>query len=214
MSLEEGGPESPESDVTINMMSFEDTELTLGLPGEGRSSSTTTTAAAVVNGAKCSAKRGYIETVDLNLGSCSSKPRGHGDTSVHDSGAGKPPAAKSQVVGWPPVRSSRKKAMNESCKYVKVAVDGAPFLRKVNLQAYSDYRYLIKDLENLFSSSFTIRNYGTCDDDKEESKLKDGAKGMEYVPTYEDKDGDWMLVGDVPWNNKNFSNMFKYCKLS
>lgn len=25
------------------------------------------------------------------------------------------------------------------------------------------------------------------------------ASGMEYVPTYEDKDGDWMLVGDVPW---------------
>lgn len=24
-------------------------------------------------------------------------------------------------------------------------------------------------------------------------------KGMEYVPTYEDKDGDLMLVGDVPW---------------
>lgn len=23
--------------------------------------------------------------------------------------------------------------------------------------------------------------------------------GIEYVPTYEDKDGDWMLVGDVPW---------------
>jgi auxin-responsive protein IAA len=23
--------------------------------------------------------------------------------------------------------------------------------------------------------------------------------GTEYVPTYEDKDGDWMLVGDVPW---------------
>ena len=21
----------------------------------------------------------------------------------------------------------------------------------------------------------------------------------EYVTTYEDKDGDWMLVGDVPW---------------
>lgn len=27
----------------------------------------------------------------------------------------------------------------------------------------------------------------------------DAVKGMEYVPTYEDKDGDWMLVGDVPW---------------
>ncbi|CAL9232076.1 unnamed protein product [Arabidopsis halleri] len=21
-----------------------------------------------------------------------------------------------------------------------------------------------------------------------------------FVPTYEDKDGDWMLVGDVPWD--------------
>jgi auxin-responsive protein IAA len=33
----------------------------------------------------------------------------------------------------------------------------------------------------------------------EEMKLLDGASGTEYVPTYEDKDGDWMLVGDVPW---------------
>jgi auxin-responsive protein IAA len=27
----------------------------------------------------------------------------------------------------------------------------------------------------------------------------DAVNGTEYVPTYEDKDGDWMLVGDVPW---------------
>lgn len=27
----------------------------------------------------------------------------------------------------------------------------------------------------------------------------DPLSGTEYVPTYEDKDGDWMLVGDVPW---------------
>lgn len=32
-----------------------------------------------------------------------------------------------------------------------------------------------------------------------ESKLVDPVNGTEYVPTYEDKDGDWMLVGDVPW---------------
>ena len=32
-----------------------------------------------------------------------------------------------------------------------------------------------------------------------EKKLVDAASGTEYVPTYEDKDGDWMLVGDVPW---------------
>lgn len=33
----------------------------------------------------------------------------------------------------------------------------------------------------------------------EDSKVMDPAKRMEYVPTYEDNDGDWMLVGDVPW---------------
>lgn len=27
----------------------------------------------------------------------------------------------------------------------------------------------------------------------------DPANGKEYVATYEDRDGDWMLVGDVPW---------------
>lgn len=32
-----------------------------------------------------------------------------------------------------------------------------------------------------------------------ESKLKDVLNGTDYVPTYEDKEGDWMLVGDVPW---------------
>jgi len=25
------------------------------------------------------------------------------------------------------------------------------------------------------------------------------ADNSEHVPIYEDKDGDWMLVGDVPW---------------
>lgn len=29
------------------------------------------------------------------------------------------------------------------------------------------------------------------------SKLLDGS--FDFVLTYEDKEGDWMLVGDVPW---------------
>ncbi|KAK1300697.1 Auxin-responsive protein IAA8 [Acorus calamus] len=32
-----------------------------------------------------------------------------------------------------------------------------------------------------------------------ESKLRDLLHGSEYVFTHEDKDGDWMLVGGVPW---------------
>jgi auxin-responsive protein IAA len=32
-------------------------------------------------------------------------------------------------------------------------------------------------------------------------ELVDAVSGAEYVPTYEDKDGDWMLLGDVPWRS-------------
>lgn len=32
-----------------------------------------------------------------------------------------------------------------------------------------------------------------------DSSRKEGCNGSEYAMTYEDKDGDLMLVGDVPW---------------
>lgn len=43
---------------------------------------------------------------------------------------------------------------------------------------------------------------GQCSPGKDglsERCLRDLLHGCEYVLTYEDKDGDWMLVGDVPW---------------
>ncbi|KAJ7962934.1 Auxin-responsive protein [Quillaja saponaria] len=98
------------------------------------------------------------------------------------------PASMAQMVGWPPVRACRKNIV----KYVKVAVDGAPYLRKVDLETYESYEQLLRNLENMFSC-FTFRN------DLNERKLMDTANGVEYVPTYEDKDGDWMMIGDVPW---------------
>ncbi|KAG8045873.1 hypothetical protein GUJ93_ZPchr0008g14000 [Zizania palustris] len=112
-----------------------------------------------------------------------------------------PPAPKARVVGWPPVRSFRKNALADvagsskaAAKFVKVAVDGAPYLRKVDLEAYAGYNQLLQALQDKFFSHFTIRKF--ADDER---KLVDAVNGMEYVPTYEDKDGDWMLVGDVPW---------------
>ncbi|KAL6539150.1 Auxin-responsive protein iaa1 [Orobanche gracilis] len=39
----------------------------------------------------------------------------------------------------------------------------------------------------------------------------DNANGREYVPTYEDRDGDWMLVGDVSW--KMFAESCKRLRL-
>ncbi|XP_015933342.1 auxin-responsive protein IAA15 [Arachis duranensis] len=87
--------------------------------------------------------------------------------------------SKAQMVGWPPVMRA-----NRKCG-VKVGVDGAPYLRKVDLEVYESYEELFKALETMFCCSTIICN---------ENKVMDN-----YMPTYEDKDGDWMLVGDVPW---------------
>ncbi|XP_045796274.1 auxin-induced protein AUX28-like [Trifolium pratense] len=125
------------------------------------------------------------------------------------------PPTKTQVVGWPPVRSYRKNMLamqksstnfgdesekNNAISFVKVSLDGAPYLRKVDLQMYKSYSQLSDSLGKMFSS-FTI---GNCEsqgmkDFMNESKLMDLLNNSDYVPTYEDKDGDWMLVGDVPW---------------
>lgn len=127
--------------------------------------------------------------------------------------------SKAQVVGWPPIRSYRKNTMSSQsskndddseaklglgCLYVKVSMDGAPYLRKVDLKTYSSYIDLSSALEKMFSC-FTIVS-GQCSthnvpsrDGLSESRLMDLLHGSEYVLTYEDKDGDWMLVGDVPW---------------
>ncbi|KAJ0591538.1 putative transcription factor interactor and regulator AUX-IAA family [Helianthus annuus] len=89
-----------------------------------------------------------------------------------------------------------------SCVYVKVSMDGAPYLRKVDLKIYSSYLDLSLALEKMFGS-FILGQYGTHGvprrEGSSESPLMDLLNGSEYVLTYEDKDGDLMLVGDVPW---------------
>lgn len=98
-------------------------------------------------------------------------------------------------MGWPPIRSYRKNSLQHkrgdaetvSGTYVKVSMDGAPYLRKIDLNVYSGYQQLLKALENMFK--LTVGEYSE----------REGYKGPPYAPTYEDKDGDWMLVGDVPW---------------
>lgn len=54
------------------------------------------------------------------------------------------------VVGWPPVRSYRKK-MNLAKMYVKVSMDGTPILRKIDLSVHKDYSSLTMALEKLFA---------------------------------------------------------------
>ncbi|PHT39283.1 Auxin-responsive protein IAA12 [Capsicum baccatum] len=78
--------------------------------------------------------------------------------------------------------------------FVKVNMDGLPIGRKVDLNAHTCYESLADTLEDMFSKS-------TKSGEKEQAtnsfKLLDGSS--EFVLTYEDKEGDWMLVGDVPF---------------
>ncbi|KAJ0245144.1 Auxin-responsive protein IAA10 [Hirschfeldia incana] len=79
---------------------------------------------------------------------------------------------------------------------VKVTMDGVIIGRKIDLNALDSYEALAKTLEQMFfhtPSSVTTRCKGT----RGASELLDGSS--EYIITYQDKDGDWMLVGDVPW---------------
>ncbi|KAG6476010.1 auxin-responsive protein IAA1-like [Zingiber officinale] len=161
MSTTETAHSSTESDASG--LDYEETQLTLAPPGATRSDP--------------ERKRGPSDD--------------HRPSDSSEGSANKPPEAKAQVVGWPPVRSFRRSAL-KSFTYVKVAVDGAPYLRKVDLEAYTGYQQLLTALEEMFSC-FTARNYPN------ERRLVDPVSGTEFVPTYEDKDGDWMLVGDVPW---------------
>uniref|UniRef100_A0A5B6YML7 Auxin-responsive protein n=1 Tax=Davidia involucrata TaxID=16924 RepID=A0A5B6YML7_DAVIN len=205
-------------------LNFEETELRLGLPG-GSEVVDVDVLMKNTNG-----KRGFADDhqtntntnthhVDLKLNLSSddvdpkNSPKDNKNLLPSSNDPAKPPA-KAQVVGWPPVRSFRKnivavqKSNGEDSEnvsgggaaYVKVSVDGAPYLRKVDLKMYKTYQQLSDALGNMFCS-FTIGNCGTqgMKDFMNESKLMDLLNGSDYVPTYEDKDGDWMLVGDVPW---------------
>ena len=150
-------------------LNLDATELRLGLPGSQQEVQRTN-------------KRSQL---DDNSVSKTKQP-------VADQQIALPP--KVQVVGWPPVRSFRKNCLgakktekSETVLYVKVSMDGAPYLRKIDLNVYKGYPKLLQALEDMFK--FKVGVYSE----------REGYNGSEYVPTYEDKDGDWMLVGDVPW---------------
>ncbi|KAL8162772.1 hypothetical protein V2J09_014261 [Rumex salicifolius] len=162
-------------------LSLNDTELRLCLPGS--------------------------ESLPTTVGSRQSKrATASDDTELCENKITSSYASKAQVVGWPPIRSYRRNSFHNDQKkeeedeenlakesanlmgmYVKVSMDGAPYLRKIDIIGYKGYPDLFEALEEMFK--FTIGEYSE----------REGYIGSEFVPTYQDKDGDWMLVGDVPW---------------
>jgi auxin-responsive protein IAA len=192
------------------------TELRLGLPGGGAE-------------AAKAGKRGFEKTIDLKLTlptagmeeatavkqePVAEKAKRPAEAAAADAEK-RLPAPKAQAVGWPPVRSYRRNVMtvqsvkttkeeepekqqpaanagSNSSAFVKVSMDGAPYLRKVDLNMYNSYKDLSIALKKMFSTFTTGNNMNG-------GKLVDPVSGADVVTTYEDKDGDWMLVGDVPW---------------
>lgn len=101
--------------------------------------------------------------VDINFSTKNLKIRSERKFKLHN-------LNRAQVVGWPPIRSYRKNTMatnplkskeeaeakqGAGCLYVKVSMDGAPYLRKVDLKTYTNYKDLSSALEKMFSG-FTI----------------------------------------------------------
>ncbi|XP_051179359.1 auxin-responsive protein IAA12-like isoform X1 [Lolium perenne] len=183
------------------------TELRLGLPGTDDQKPKTTFSPPAT-------PRGKKRTADAFEDSAAAEAH-----KADDDVEAAPPVAKAQVVGWPPVRSYRKSCFQAAASkskahkkaedassnsnapsaaataapastnggsFVKVSMDGAPYLRKIDMRMYKGYRELREALEAMF----------VCFSGADTA----ASNPCEYAITYEDKDGDLMLVGDVPFD--------------
>ncbi|XP_074557367.1 auxin-induced protein 22D-like [Curcuma longa] len=171
-------------EIVLSTDNLSDTELRLGLPGID-----------VVGSEKLRATKGSKRALSEDETQSCAKSKSFKE--VYDDLSGlETPMTKAQVIGWPPIRSYRKNLLlvqaqadaNATGLYVKVSMDGAPFLRKIDLKVYKSYKELREALDKMFKC-FSLG----------EVPGKEGDSGCEYAITYEDKDGDLMLVGDVPW---------------
>ncbi|XP_057439141.1 auxin-responsive protein IAA30-like [Lotus japonicus] len=77
---------------------------------------------------------------------------------------------------------------SDSSFFVKVYMEGIPIGRKLNILAHGGYYELVKTLENMFDTTIL---WGTEMDGVQPERC--------HVLTYEDEEGDLVMVGDVPW---------------
>ncbi|WOL11781.1 hypothetical protein Cni_G20545 [Canna indica] len=99
------------------------------------------------------------------------------------------PKEREKLSHWPPIKPllrstlEDKVGQNSSRKFfVKVYMEGVPIGRKLDLFAHNDYESLLNTLRCMFSAAMICPRSKT-----------------DHVLTYEDIEGDWMMVGDVPW---------------
>lgn len=114
---------------------------------------------------------------------------------------------REQISDWPPIkpllRSTLRAKVNQrqpTTFFVKVYKEGIPIGRKLDLFALDGYNGLIKALRRMFRTSIMCPDIAQMPSNKV------------HVLTYEDKEGDWMMVGDVPW--EMFLNTVKRLKIT
>ncbi|KAJ7980490.1 Auxin-responsive protein [Quillaja saponaria] len=108
-------------------------------------------------------------------------------------------------LNWPPIKSILRSTIVDEMQnklhpqsernrpssfFVKVYMEGIVIGRKLNLLAYHSYDGLITVLCQMFKTTILCPN-----------KIDEGVLhyGKYHLLTYEDQEGDWMMVGDVPW---------------
>uniref|UniRef100_A0A0D9Y6Z9 Auxin-responsive protein n=1 Tax=Oryza glumipatula TaxID=40148 RepID=A0A0D9Y6Z9_9ORYZ len=112
----------------------------------------------------------------------------------------------SQVhADWPPIKPFLRSALQKASAagggggarrrrtlFVKVYMEGVPIGRKLDLLLLDGYDSLLIKLCHMFKTPITYADVMEC------HQQVPGQKAA-HVLTYEDQDGDWMMVGDVPW---------------
>ncbi|XP_051137597.1 auxin-responsive protein IAA9-like [Andrographis paniculata] len=77
-----------------------------------------------------------------------------------------------------------------SSSYVKVKMEGVGIGRKIDLALYHSYPSL---------SAALIHMFAKYNEMNKNSSASASASESEYRILYKDREGDWMLLGDVPW---------------
>ncbi|XVF89151.1 hypothetical protein PTKIN_Ptkin19aG0107300 [Pterospermum kingtungense] len=171
-------------------------------------------------------KRALQHTAEPDRKTCASLATADADFTTNTDSTSNKRIACSPVVGWPPVRSSRRNLASnsmfkpasespnvkedntgenpESSKpqmFIKVNMEGVPIGRKVNLSAYNSYEQLSLAIHELFSGLLAAQrdSFATQIGKKIEELVKADGSG-DYTLIYEDDEGDRVLAGDVPWH--------------
>lgn len=108
-------------------------------------------------------EHGVLEITELRLGLPGEEKKGKKrafceEDGEREDGSGR---VKDRVVGWPPICSYRQKIGVVVKRYVKVSMDGAPFLRKIDLNVYRGYSDLSLGFGALFGCLRIGEKYST-----------------------------------------------------